>query len=1052
MIKTTLTTRIEQVQMAMRKRALLSALMNSILLYASITVLSECVGMLYPWREYSALSTLTIGLLCSLFFFVLRFISAMDQPNKRDIAKQIEVQYPELQDALVCSVEKELIPIGDRNFFEQSMINKALQDTSVMNFEQAAMPVQWRTHHLIKLFIVSSVTFVLALNTHVVHKGWFGFLTTVELIESGLTVIPGDVNVAEHSDVKVEVEVHRWEQTAELVFSDDNGEYSYEMNQRSGSFDLMLYDVVGSVKYKIITPSLTSKWFTISTFTPPTIKNIELKLTPPAYTKRPHLLLNKFDDCSVVVGSTVTITLEGDSPDNSVYLFLNDNEQQIEKIGNKTHQVSFELETTSRVLIRLLSKDKRHFETKTITIEALPDLPPVISIIKPGQDSKTGPSELVQIEARSGDDFAISAVTLYYSVSGQSQQFIPLYSLDSESVTKNINELTSYYVIDPALVGAEAGDIISFYLTVSDNMQPVPQVGRSEVGFIEVREKTKAKKLEGDTKKKEVDINPLIAELKRVIRLSYDAVNAHSTVYDKLHDELKRFMSDLKVETVSIQDQLAQAGDKDIDSLMKKAYQRLEEADVKIRSNVVTQALPDLERALSHMIKIAQKLMSNSTSDKPSDSPPDSQSESEPDAAKKKMDLNAVLQELEQLIVSIKNISDSQGVINTSVKLNASGKIGESELKRLKTKQNIVLDSTNELKLNYLIVDTAAVKSLINNATYEMKRVNRSLESDKNVQARRAGSSAQHSLLNAVDTLVQMKKKIISDQIKKMSDQAKSLADKQTNLAQQSGKAGKTGQTGKTGKAGKAGKEGKEGKDGKEGEAGKPSEQSSKENQAELNQQSKSLKENAELLAAMLERNYPQASKKMTDALADASRKRHDSIMKRAGNALFYKKFPLAEKYQSKSATILKQLGQQFDFARNELPEMTQQELISAMDKMEQAKSQLQAMKGRGDSKTKESLAAVQNEMGKLIKQLSRDLKDQSINTMAMTMEIVKGSPTVEMGIDGAQKVINDTQSLLNNYMLKSAFDKILSLKRKTISTPEQFRNQIDEYFKSLSE
>ncbi len=1022
-----LSLRIEKVQKTFRNRALTRTVFIGLIFFSTFILLAEAVNKISSIQESTAFIFAATTLATTAAFTVQQlFAKVFRLMPKGAIAKAVEKKNPELQDALICAVEKEDIEENSRGIIEKALISKVTKETANLDFLKAACPSTYKLNILVIFAVIAVTLFSFAVMCEVADKAQFKLLEHCELIDPGLKIQPGDIYAAKQSDLTIEAKINRWQKEAKIILADSTGEHEFVMNQRSGNFDFTLYDVHDEIKYKILTPSLASSWHTVSTYIPPKIESLIYQIIPPVYVKQGTMTITELKDTAALQGSSVKFTLTTDSEDTQAFLILNDKEIRMQNTGIAAREISFKLEKTSTLQIKLKSKDDRIFETNTVQLEALPDLAPIVTIIQPDTDTSVRPDSAIQFKARAGDDFGISSITIHFSISGRTDMQQLIYQTTSETEIKT--EMDAHIYFETAPLNLENGDVISFYFTANDNCQPLQQSGRSEIGFIEIRPEMKPKKANNEGEKKKIDVSPLIAETKRLIRMSYEIMSAHHTVKEKLLEELRPALADLNVESVKIADEVKAATSGGIVELFDEAIDSIKNAELKVRSNDTRSSVSDMQVALAKFTKIAQMLMQNTISDKESKKGEGSQSEAKKQEQQKqdKMDLNTLLKKLADLNNEINHLADRQGALNSTLQQGLTNQFSSSERQQSSRKQKSIHDKTASLK-DKLPLGFDKLHDEMDIAKYSMKGAISSLIRNKPTQAFRSGREAHSSLLRISKKLKDVKKKIISDQIQKMSDKASKLAAEQQKQAVNSNNM--------------AGKK-----------VEKEEHESAQSQQNKLAESSKDLMRQAERLASMLEENYPKASKEMIAAVTKAQKSRIETMLKRAKNALFYKKYKHAENYQKKIAGILKQLSSDFSQAKTTLPKMSQEEMVAAMQEMQRAKEQLKALKGKADKESADKAAEINGKMGQLMKKLYKDLKEAKFNELNLTMEIIKGAPTLEMGIEGAYQVLTDAQNTLNQYLIKNAFKNELKLKRKTISTPDKFRNQVEEYFKSLSE
>ncbi|MGH9583541.1 MAG: DUF4175 family protein, partial [Bryobacteraceae bacterium] len=106
-------------------------------------------------------------------------------------------------------------------------------------------------------------------------------------------------------------------------------------------------------------------------------------------------------------------------------------------------------------------------------IEAKPDEPPVVKIVRPGRDTHVSPIEELPISISASDDFGVESLVLHYSVNGGAEKAVPLLKQKGVRLAEG---KTTLYLENFKLV---PGDVVSFYATARD----VKTTSRSDIFF-----------------------------------------------------------------------------------------------------------------------------------------------------------------------------------------------------------------------------------------------------------------------------------------------------------------------------------------------------------------------------------------------------------------------------------------------------------------------------------------------------------------------------------------------------------------------------------------
>ncbi len=1034
-----LTKQFNKIQKQLRERLIIRSVLKGFTCFAillSFIIIFE--KYIQPMKEFMAVYSIGTAFIISILFFLYHFIlKALPQPSVASLAKKVETKHPWFKDSLICAVEKEGVLEKDRNLFESLLIRKATENIREINIEEIIIPKKHGWKNILTTATAIFILLAIGMNSISMKKA-MNYLFE----ESGITVNPADTIHPSRSDMIINAKINRWENDAKISILNQNGITTFPMNSKKNSNELTftMYDLSKDVKYKISTTSLETKWFNIKVYNPPKIESMDFVLTPPKYTGLKPKFLSELKNTSALIGSEISFKIKTEtdsqtpsSNKNSAYLSINKKKTPMKQIDKKIFQKDFILDKKTDLQLIVINGTDRKFESKKITIETIEDMPPVISLISPKKDTQLLPNSKAELTTIASDDFGIKELFLTYSISGRDSVTI---KVEIKEITdgKNITETKNITLLDSQKIGAKVGDIISYYFTVSDIKEPTSQTSRTEVAFIEIRKEIKPKKMKGKGKKEKIDVNSLIAELKRIIRLSYDAKHSSYKTQKKIISDLKPAFHDFVTETNKIADKLKSMGlaPKLIDlfgvivNLINNAEKQIDILDFK-------KGISREEQALSKLTLIAQALMDNIESESNSKEKSEGKGKGkkgkkgESDEKKKQKDLAITLEKLAQLQQEVAMLADQQGGQNSNLRQIKNNELTNKENENLRDSQNEIVKDADKI-IDKIPSFLEKITTSLKEAKHKMETSKNALNASNSTKALRAGIDAQNRLLAAANQLKELKEKLISDAIQKLAESAKQVADAEKGLAGKS----------------------------KSMSSSKPSKESAKiakDMQEQVRSASESLKEYTKRVAKDLEKIYPKAAKQLNKAINNLEKEQVQSNMKRAENALFYKRFAKAAKLQNKVSNAFNKLTNDLAKAKGMLPKMSQEKMQEALRKIQKALSQTKGMKGgSGKGKSAKNLKKILKSTDKLLSKLSKDLNSQQMQQLGMGLALAGMNSDSELGINITENILKQAEDLLKEYIVRDSIKKMMNLKKKMSSPPEKYKNQIEEYFKSLSE
>ena len=184
----------------------------------------------------------------------------------------------------------------------------------------------------------------------------------------------------------------------------------------------------------------------------PVIRTLQAKVTPPAYTGLPSLLLNPNDgEISTLEGSAVTLNIETDKQLSHAEIIFGDSSRLPMEIAGHTANRSFTIRTSTTYYLKIFDKDSIDNDSPiNYGIYIIPDEFPFAEIKQPAADVDLQGELSFPLIAELRDDFGFSALKLKGSVfrqgtDGDSTGFeIPLsYEVTDKGLAIPIIEETS---------------------------------------------------------------------------------------------------------------------------------------------------------------------------------------------------------------------------------------------------------------------------------------------------------------------------------------------------------------------------------------------------------------------------------------------------------------------------------------------------------------------------------------------------------------------------------------------------------------------------------
>jgi len=1028
-----------------RRHMMLGAIMTLGLLAVSI-ILVDVVDRMLSLREELAFICLALVVTAALLLLARQWLMALFRsPSPVELALAVEREHPEFMDSLVCAVELEAKTPGQRRALEQALVEKVRDDAVDLNLLDAVLSRRLRWLSLLVPALLFSGIGAISLRTPALRKAQYHFCDLLQGKASGLEVQPGNVECPAHSDVRIDVSVRRWEDQAQIVYETDTRE-TFVMNRAGENQHFFtFYDVTATLCYRIQTPALASHWHTITPYHPPKLKAKRLRIEAPAYTGRAVRSFSDLRDCTAISGSRVFVELDAD-PAVTITVRHGPKSPQLPPSNDGHHTYEFSLTEDAVLSVELKNVEGRTATLPEFRITAEPDLPPVVDILKPRQDGQIKVGGSLEMEARASDDFGLSRIAISYSVSGSPRKEIELLEVASSdsadtapSATPTRDEMVRHIFAAEAM-GLKEGDVVSYMLVAADNRVPEPQIARSEIYFIVVRPEINEIEASGqDGKQEKLDISGLIAEVKRLIRMTWDILGLPPSEQDSMSAQLVLDLKDLITETRRKGREMAQAVGGDagpLGMLMRTAEEEMAKAQTLVERKLRQESLQPQERSLAALIALENELIKNAVKSKKGgegeSGEQDEQEDKEQQESEQSEDGKSrqeKLADMRKLLDKLRRLSGQQAALNQTMAQHSSDPAPKTTGKGLSAKQEAVEEDakriTEELRK---IQEAARAAREVTAASQEMSSAQDRLQEGKIRTGERHGRRAHNFLSGAVRSLEDSYRKAAANELSRLSQAAQQLSNRERNAAEKCRKLG--GQAQPDADAAAA---------------------AHKEQQG-LGKMAQELLTQISRTAGEMEESYPEAAEATGQAAGNARQQNLSGKMTRAANALLYQRFDKAHRSQTDAANILQRLASELTGAAKHLPAMSREEMLEALNRIQKSAKEVQQLEQAEANETEKKMEQIRERVSRDVDHLSSALNDPTLQRIGDELAMPMGPGENGAGSQRRLLMLFDAAAkVLERHLFASEMKKRFSLTRRASSPPEKYRRLVEEYFKDLS-
>jgi hypothetical protein len=435
------------------------------------------IKALFPYAPlaYSLLAAAVALLLVGWFFF-----HCVRNVPKERAARYIEERQPQLRNNLINSLQ--LYPqVADEKKLQDISASMVLSLLRITRTQLQRIQVKDLIStdrlkaelRLLVLLLVPAIGLVLFYPTSV-EKSFSLLVNPLKDLppsETFINVTPKGTRVARGSSVIVKSTASgAIPKSMELVLSFESGKGEDGPSQDSllmdnlgdGKFSATIQGVEKSLQFRVATGPFSSPWYAIEAIDPPEVGNLKISVYPPHYTGLPMQTFNG-GNAKGIKGST--LRLEGRSSKElaKAKILLEEGREVPLQVEGRKLQGNLVLFQPQKY--QILVEDPLGFQNSPIPYELRirPDGFPTVELLKPTEDLEINGNETLALDFSARDDFGIQEITLVIKVGEKEERL---------SIRKNANKKLiprERYHWDVGGLGLSEGEEATYFLEVLDN-------------------------------------------------------------------------------------------------------------------------------------------------------------------------------------------------------------------------------------------------------------------------------------------------------------------------------------------------------------------------------------------------------------------------------------------------------------------------------------------------------------------------------------------------------------------------------------------------------
>jgi hypothetical protein len=412
-----------------------------------------------------------------------RLLGLLDGPSDEEIARTVGAHDPVVADRLVNLLQ---LAEGQRSRAPAPYVDRAVQHLAqqideaqfdaVADFEPARMAARWAALPLLAVVAflgAAPSTFLdaserlLAPQTEFERPAPFQFAVT-----------PGSTQLVKGDSLGITVRTTgRVPETATLLLrsTDDASPERIALEaDTTGTFRHLVPNVRQSLRYRVVASPVRTEWFDVDVTNRPFLRQLQLRVTPPAYTGRPaRELAPNVGDVTALPGSRVAVAAAlGGAPVADASLTFDNGPAQSLTVTNDSATGTFRLRREDTYVVRLQSDEKiPNRDPIRYEVDLQSDARPSVSFLQPEGPAELTPALTQQLRLQLSDDYGFRRAELFYrrtdgsaADSAFSSFELPLSSQQTDQVLSH-----TWLLAQESNLDLERGDEVAYYVKAWDN-------------------------------------------------------------------------------------------------------------------------------------------------------------------------------------------------------------------------------------------------------------------------------------------------------------------------------------------------------------------------------------------------------------------------------------------------------------------------------------------------------------------------------------------------------------------------------------------------------
>ena len=395
----------------------------------------------------------------------------------RRIAHYVDEHIPELEQRLITSME-----LGEKRpstgssalverLWKDTQVHLRSLDTQRVSSIRSAWPAAAAS-----LLVLGSLFFAVRSFNEFSLAGmriimpWVQSHATATL-PVGLTVAPGTIKIQRGNDVMLIARVaNAVPKQVNVYLQTDSADWRRVPMTSEGADNTYVYflaTVKKDVSYYVDIGVKRSDQHRISVFDRPRVEQIDVDYVYPDYTGLKDKTVKDNGDVIAPQGTRIRLRADFNKAVKKGAIHFGDGTTLDLAANGTTASGSFMVTKDATYTIKIIDAEQMENEDPyEYFVRSQPDIPPTVTLIRPGRDRRVMSLEEVSIAAAAEDDYGLTEFALNYMVDDGENRRIDFLATPQEPLQASIDGQTTLYLEDLEI---EPGDFLLYYLSARDN-------------------------------------------------------------------------------------------------------------------------------------------------------------------------------------------------------------------------------------------------------------------------------------------------------------------------------------------------------------------------------------------------------------------------------------------------------------------------------------------------------------------------------------------------------------------------------------------------------